>query len=429
MGKTKGKLNRKLLKITMGPLFLSGTAVLLITYFSFQFTMQNEVQSGLRNVAVVTQRMMDHLYEGDYYLDNQDGEYTVYKGNFRLTDNDAVLREIKRDTEVDVTFFYGDVRVLTTLKAKDGTSFVGTKVSSQVAEDVLQKETDEFYNKVLVGETPYFAYYMPLYNGDGTCIGMVFAGKPANVVNAQILNALFPLLFLLIFTGVCSCIICAGFTKGIVSDITQIKAFLREIAQGNLKAQLDDHIIQRDDELGEMGRFIIHVQAFLCEMVEKDMLTRLYSRRIGEIRLRQVQEDAIKYDKSYCVALGDIDLFKKFNDTYGHDCGDRVLKEVSAIIIRNMKGRGFAVRWGGEEVLIIYENASLEDAKHYLENMRRDIIDYHLQYNEESLSITMTFGIVEGTKNQETSYSIKQADDLLYQGKMNGRNQIMAANI
>lgn len=427
MGKTKGKFNRKLLKISLGPLLFAGTIVLIFTYVMFESTMQQEVQRGLQNIAIVTQRMMDHLYVGDYHLRQEKGDYLIYKGDVLLTDNDSVLQDIKRDTDVDVTIFYGDVRVLTTLTKADGTSFVGTRAASEVTKDVLQGEKERFYKRVMVGETAYFAYYTPIYNGDGTCIGMMFAGKPTNVVNADILSMLFPLLLLLLITGICSGVMCVGFTRGVVEDITTIKTFLREIAQGNLKAQLDDSIVKRDDELGEMGRFTVHVQKFLCEMVEKDMLTKLYSRRIGEIKMRQVQTDSYKYSKNFCVALGDIDFFKQFNDNYGHDCGDRVLKEISALIIKNMEKKGFAVRWGGEEVLIIYENASLAQARSCLEVMRQDIIDYKLHYNEEDLSITMTFGIVEGAVDQDIAQSIKRADDLLYQGKVSGRNRIVTS--
>ena len=243
------------------------------------------------------------------------------------------------------------------------------------------------------------------------------------------MQSLLPVLMVLVLVVAVSCVICSSYTKEMVMIISRIKVFLREIAQGNLKAELDSRIMQRDDELGEMGRFTVHVQKFLREMIEKDMLTKLYSRRIGEVKLRQVQSSAVESGASFSVAIGDIDFFKKFNDTYGHDCGDQVLKEVASIISRNMMGKGFAVRWGGEEFLIIYENTSLQDAKIYLEQLREDIIAHELHYNEETLFITMTFGVVEGIKDMDIAESIKRADDLLYQGKINGRNQIRVVSL
>ena len=424
MGRRRGKLKRKLLTITIIPIILTGIAITFSTYFTFSNTVQKEVQRGLQSIAIITQRMYDRLYKGDYYLVEQDGYYHIYKGQTDLTGNDSVLQEIRRDSGVDITIFYKDVRVQTTLRSEDGTSLVGTVAHPSVTKDVLDCKKEMFYQNVLVGEKAYFAYYTPLYNGDGTCIGMVFAGKPTDVVKKEIFLAMIPIFIVVALVILISCIICSGFTKEMVMIISRIKTFLREIAQGNLKAELDSRIMQRDDELGEMGRFTVRVQKFLREMVEKDMLTKLYSRRIGEIKFRQLYMEALENGVPFCVALGDIDFFKKFNDTYGHDCGDKVLKEIASIIAVNMMGKGFAVRWGGEEFLLIYENCTLQTAGEYLEKTRQEIISHELHYNEEILHITMTFGIVEGKKEMDIESNIKMADDLLYQGKMNGRNQI-----
>ncbi len=425
MGKRKGNLRKKLIQVTVIPLVLTGIVILFTTYFVFSNIMQKEVQRGLKNIAMVTQRMTDHLYVGDYYLQENNGYYTLYKGKTNLTGHRSMLQEIKRDTGIDITFFFGDVRVLTTLQDQQGESLLGTVAHPSVVKDVFTDKQEMFYEKVLVGEEPYFAYYTPLYNGDGTCIGMIFAGKPTEEVNREILSSLMPIAMVLVLIVAMFCLICSSFTKEMVMIISRIKVFLREISQGNLKAELDSRIMQRDDELGEMGRFTVHVQRFLREMVEKDMLTKLYSRRIGEVKLRQVQQEAVDSGSSFTVVMGDIDHFKRFNDSYGHDCGDKVLKETAEIMAKHMMGKGFAVRWGGEEFLIVYEGCTAKEARTHLEKMREEIISHELQYNEEVLHITMTFGIVEGVKNQDIAMSIKIADDFLYQGKMNGRNQIV----
>lgn len=429
MWKTKGKIRTKLLCITIIPLVMTGIAILITTYFAFSDTVHKEVHRGLQDIAIITQRMMDRLYIGDYFLKEENGYYYIYKGNINLTGNDKILQEIRQDTDVDLTIFYQDTRVLTTLKGPDGESYVGTVAHPNVVSDVLKEKKEMFYKKVLVGDVVYFAYYAPLYNGDGTCVGMIFAGKPTEVVNREIMQSLIPILIVIACVVVVSCFICTSFTKDMVMIISRIKTFLRELSKGNLKADLDSRIMQRNDELGEMGRFTVRVQKFLREMVEKDMLTKLYSRRIGEVKLRQVQEQAVESGTTFCVAMGDIDFFKKFNDTYGHDCGDKVLKEIANLIANSMIGKGFAVRWGGEEFLIIYENDSLETAREHLEKVREAIMEYEVEYNEEILRVTMTFGIVEGFKEEDIAKSIKIADDFLYQGKMNGRNCIVGVSL
>jgi len=429
MGKTKGRLRKKMLCITIIPLVLTGIAILFATYFTFSGTVQKEVQRGLSNMAITTLRVYDKLYPGDYGLVEENGYYYFYKGDNNLSTDDNYLQEIKRDTGIDITFFLGEVRVLTTLGEMNGKSMIGTSAHPSVVKDVLEGEQETFYKSVLVGSEEYFAFYFPVYNGTGSLVGMIFAGKPASEVQKEIWTAMMPTFIVVSIMVVISCVICTSFTKELVMVITRVKSFLREIAQGNLKAELDSRIMQRDDELGEMGRFTVHVQKALREMIEKDMLTKLYSRRIGEIRLRQVQQAAAEDGSRFCVALADIDFFKKFNDTYGHDCGDLVLKEVAAVLAKNMMGKGFAIRWGGEEFLLVYEHCDLTKALEYLEKLREQILVCEVLYNEEVLHVTMTYGIVEGRSEEAIEMSVKEADDLLYLGKTNGRNQIVSVPI
>ena len=212
--------------------------------------------------------------------------------------------------------------------------------------------------------------------------------------------------------------------KALVNAINKEKKFLDEISRGNLNATIDKDIIERDDELGDMGRFSRGVQKFLREMIERDTLTHLYTRRIGQSKINYVQAQLNSAGVKYCVCMGDIDFFKKFNDNYGHDCGDLVLRGVASVTNEFMLGKGFAVRWGGEEFLIIFEDADLDKAYKLLSILRQRILDYVVNYNGEELKITMTFGLVEGDMRNIDDI-VKEADEMLYIGKQNGRNRIV----
>lgn len=426
MGKNRSKLNAKLLQITVVPLILTGIVILISTYITFMGTMEREVQRGLSSVAVTTLHAYDRLYTGDYALVERNGQFTFFKGLYNLTDDDNYLQEIKRDTDIDITFFYGDMRALTTLEPMDGQQMLGTVAHPKVVEEVLNGQQAMFYRSVLVGTKNYFAYYSPIYNGDGTCIGMIFAGKPSDVVQKEIWKAMAPTIGVILAMTVLACLICSNFTKELVMIISRIRKFLYEISQGNMKAELDGRILQRKDELGEMGRFTAHVQRSLREMIERDMLTKLYNRRIGEMKMRQVHEAAKVEGGTFCIAIADIDFFKLFNDTYGHDCGDLVLKEVASLLANAMIGKGFAVRWGGEEFLLVYEHTTLEQAIEHLRQLREKVLANKLEYNGEMLHVTMTYGIVTADCEQVIEASVKAADDLLYYGKTHGRNQIVS---
>ena len=423
--KKKGGLHSKLLRMTLIPLLIMGLVIMLFSYFAFNNAMQKEVERGLRNMAKSTLFTYDKMYAGDYKLEQDGDTYYFYKGDERLSGQYDYIDKLNEESDIDITFFFYDIRVLTTIKDKDNQRIIGTNAHSRVVEDVFKQQKEKFYQNVLVNGEEYFAYYAPIINSDGTCIGMIFTGKPTKAVRNEILIAVTPILIIAFVMMLLTSFICSGFTKEVVNTITKEKTFLREIAQGNLKAELDCRIMQRQDELGEMGRFTVHVQKYLREMVERDALTKLYSRRIGEGKLRKLQQKSIEESFPFSVVMCDIDFFKKFNDDYGHDCGDLVLKEISSIFNNFMMGKGFAVRWGGEEFLLIFENYHLDNALTELERIRDQINNHELHYREKVLYITMTFGIVEGD-NRELSLIIKEADNRLYKGKVGGRNRIIA---
>ncbi len=188
---------------------------------------------------------------------------------------------------------------------------------------------------------------------------------------------------------------------------------------------MDASVLKRSDELGEMSRYIITTQKSLQALVEQDILTGLNNRRSGEKLLLEVQKEFVKAKSPYCVVIGDIDYFKYVNDTYGHECGDVVLKEVSACLKGHMQGKGFAARWGGEEFLLVYTRCRLPRGLQFLEGLMEDIRNMSVSYQEEKdIHITMTFGIVEGS-GDKINHIIKEADTRLYFGKDSGRNQIV----
>lgn len=425
MKKSKG-LYRNLLGIAVIPLVLSGIVIAITTQMTFTETIHLEVQRGLHSVATLMIRTYDVLYPGDYHLE-QDGEtYRFYKGEKDLTDEYQLLDSQRDGSGIDFTFFFYDMRVLTTLKDSEGNRITGTKAHSNVVKEVFESEKAMFYNRVLVEDERYFAYYTPLYNHDGTCVGMFFAGKPTVVVNTGIKHALVPILVVTVLMIGVSCLICNNYAKELAMVISRIKYFLGELSEGNLKAELDSRIVQRKDELGEMGRFTAYVQKYLKEMVERDSLSKLYSRRIGTKMLQRTHHDYMEKGVPYCLALCDIDFFKNFNDTYGHDCGDIVIKQTADILNQMLLGKGYAIRWGGEEFLLVFENYNLSKAYEVVCCIKEQVAENEIDYKGEDLKITMTYGLISSESFDEMEAVIKAADKLLYEGKERGRNCIIA---
>ena len=131
--------------------------------------------------------------------------------------------------------------------------------------------------------------------------------------------------------------------------------------------------------------------------------------------------------------LGDIDDFKKVNDTYGHDAGDLVLKTVATKITENLFGQDTACRWGGEEMLIILRGGKA-DCMSRAKQIRESIINEEMEHEGKLLHVTMTFGFVDCTElptdlpGEITHFEglITLADKRLYRGKESGKNRIVS---
>lgn len=135
----------------------------------------------------------------------------------------------------------------------------------------------------------------------------------------------------------------------------------------------------------------------------------------------------------YCVIMGDVDNFKSINDTYGHSCGDLVLKGVAAVIKTSVADKEIACRWGGEEFLILM-NGDREECIKRAEEIRKKVSDIRIE-DEKELSVTMTFGLVYCTEKKDGTALSKRitridelvqiADSRLYTGKGSGKNVVI----
>ncbi|MCM1113551.1 MAG: diguanylate cyclase [Muribaculum sp.] len=428
----KGKIAYVLQTISVVPMLAFGIITLFLSYSWFTSTMYDEVAQELRYVAVNVNALMEAVYPGDYTcVQNATAESApqetllrLCKGGVEISGTHELLDKMKADSDLEITIFYQDIRILTTLYSTTGGRIVNTRAPEVVIADVLQTGEAKFYHQVLVNGSNYFAYYMPLVNSDGSTVGMIFVGKPSSHVNAAIQKSLYPLVIATVITMLLISLLLFCYTKRLVASLQRVRRFLAEVALGNLTAELDASVISRRDEFGDIGRSAISMQRSLRTMVEQDALTELYNRRYAERRLRQIIAKNESLQTPLCVAIGDIDFFKKVNDAYGHACGDLVLKKVSAKLKESMRPCGFASRWGGEEFLLVFENTEAVEAHRILTALLDDIRSMDCEYNGLHVKVTVTFGLVKA-QTPDITQILKLADERLYIGKNDGRNRIV----
>ena len=160
----------------------------------------------------------------------------------------------------------------------------------------------------------------------------------------------------------------------------------------------------------------------LVREANTDRLTGLFNRRFAMDYLEGLEKDPSVGAVS--VSIGDIDFFKKVNDTYGHDAGDAVLKTV-AEKLKNCSETVVVSRWGGEEFLIIFPGKNGDEAFSVLEDLRNEVEHTTILVGDTEIRVTMTFGLTEYDFNGNMDATVKEADEKLYTGKTGGRNRVV----
>ncbi|MCR5349540.1 MAG: GGDEF domain-containing protein [Acholeplasmatales bacterium] len=161
----------------------------------------------------------------------------------------------------------------------------------------------------------------------------------------------------------------------------------------------------------------------LEKKIQHDSMTDKLTNVSNRLGLSQYYDKIGDQKNNYLIAIFDIDDFKKFNDKNGHLCGDYVLKQIAKIAQENSSD-DFVSRWGGEEFVIISKiDENIEDTYKKIDNIRKSIEEYNFKYNNKSLKSTITIGIALFDNDISLEDWILRADDKLYYGKQNGKNQ------
>jgi len=168
---------------------------------------------------------------------------------------------------------------------------------------------------------------------------------------------------------------------------------------------------------------LLHSQ--LIDVAELDGLTQLYNRLFGMNYIQEEYKWALVKKKPLSVIMLDIDYFKKINDSYGHGCGDFVLKEVAKMLSFDLRAKDIACRYGGEEFLIALVGSDLENSVKVSERIRHLIENRTFLYQGDEIKVTVSIGVTTliGQEGESIEEAIKYADRALYVAKGKGRNQ------
>lgn len=217
--------------------------------------------------------------------------------------------------------------------------------------------------------------------------------------------------------------------KWVSKPINELTLSSLAMSQGDLSSRV---VIERRDEIGQLANtFNAMASSFqtthqeLLKLSVTDGLTGLSNHREFQKRLKDEVRRATRYDSCLSLLMIDIDCFKKFNDAYGHQAGDTVLRMVGDVILKEVRSSDFAARYGGEEMAIILPETSSEEAYLFSERLRKDIEQISVKViGEETVQVTVSAGVASFSEDAADRESlINSADEALYYAKKTGRNK------
>ncbi|MEA1968925.1 MAG: diguanylate cyclase [Thermodesulfobacteriota bacterium] len=165
--------------------------------------------------------------------------------------------------------------------------------------------------------------------------------------------------------------------------------------------------------------------AQLTDAATLDPLTGCYNRRELESQMKRHIARTTRHNSPLSIFMLDIDHFKKVNDTYGHQAGDDVLKDITRSIQQNIRAEDILARYGGEEFIVILPETDKHAAMELADRLRDNISKKMIKTATDTIKITASFGVAAFTPHTNMEQLIKEADEMLYKAKLNGRNIVM----
>lgn len=219
------------------------------------------------------------------------------------------------------------------------------------------------------------------------------------------------------------------------NDINQLENVIHEVMRETRSIQLNalrsrDELRATQQKVKESEERIRTLEKELeetSERVRHDQLTGILNRRGLEDMFEKEVARAKRHESTLCVALLDIDNFKKLNDTLGHDAGDQALIHLSTVCRETLRPQDTVARYGGEEFVILLPETPLLDAEHVLTRLQRELTKKFFLHENDKILITFSAGVTPMHPDDTQASVIKRADEAMYSAKKTGKNRVVSA--
>jgi len=217
-------------------------------------------------------------------------------------------------------------------------------------------------------------------------------------------------------------------------NISQLESVLSEVMRETRDIQINaqrsrDELRTTQQKVRESEARIRELEMELektSDLVRHDQLTGVLNRHGLEDMFEKEISRAQRHDTVMCVALLDIDNFKKLNDSLGHDAGDQALIHLSSVCKNTLRPQDTIARYGGEEFVILLPETNLEDAKQVLTRLQRELTKRFFMHDNDKVLITFSAGVTQMTEQDNQGSVIKRADEAMYEAKQTGKNRVVS---
>ncbi len=304
-GSSRHSLRMKNLAMAIVPLLVLSVLVTLVMVVSMRSAIVHEVELSLKGTATVVKAAYEQN-SGDY-VQAEGGD--IWKGRYDISRSGAFLDAISESSGQDVTFFYGSVRTMTSIKTEDGRRIVGMEAGEKVQQEVLQGGRAYFSENVDIKGVPYFGYYLPVYQPDGgEPIGMVFSGMPRTEVLAFIYRSLAIVVVLVLAILAVSVLLIRRYNYAMTHALRKAINAVHDVAGGRLDTPIAETILARDDEIGVLGNSIAELRDVLKQLVdhmgETTQSLRAEANRLEEVSAETQQGVDVMRQASAAISEG-----------------------------------------------------------------------------------------------------------------------------
>lgn len=250
----------------MIPLLLLGGIILLIASTIEKGVIIDQVENSLKGTAIATQAAYDQ--NAGTYLQAENGD--IWKGSYNISQSEKLVDTIKQESGMDVTFFYGSQRIMTSAVDKNGNRILGSPAGDKIVEKVLNGGEGYFSDNVSMDGTIYYGYYVPVYQkGDSsTPVGMVFAGAEKEKISNSVIKIINTIVAIVLVVLVICIIIVEISATSITRALKKGIASVQEVSAGHLDVAFDSKILERKDEVGDLTKAIQNLQNELLKIIK-----------------------------------------------------------------------------------------------------------------------------------------------------------------